>query len=82
MELLLDYSNQSGRGASASLKGYTFEHTILPLYSRSFNYKCAIVKEAQDTYLKWVNLQLNWCPSISTIPVLNRLPFINLQRLP
>ena len=50
-----------------------FEHTELSIHFESFNDKCALVKEAQDTNLlsqesklTSVNLQLNWCPSKST----------------
>ena len=67
---------------SLSLKWCSFEHTELSIHFKSFNDEFAIVKESQDAYmlsqeskLKWVNLQLNWCPSKSTIPVLRRILF-------
>ena len=63
-----------------SLKGCQFEHTKLSIHFKSFNDNCAIVKEAQITYLlsqesnlTRVNLQLNWCPSNLTTPVLKRI---------
>ena len=59
---------------SVSLKGCEFEQTVLSIHFKSFNDKCAIVKEAQNPYLlsqesklKRVCLQLNWC-------LQNRLP--------
>ena len=65
-----------------SLKGCKFEHTELSIHFESFNAQCEIVKEAQDTNLlsqeskqTRVNLQLNWCPSKSTTPVLKRMLF-------
>ena len=61
-----------------------FEHTELSIHLESFNDRCALVKEAQDAYLlsqesklTRVNLQLNWCPSKST--VLKRIPFQYLE---
>ena len=63
---------------SVSLKGCKCEHTELSIHFESFNDECAIVKEAQgaillsqESKLTRVNLQLNWCPSKSTSPVLN-----------
>ena len=48
-----------------SLKGCQFEHTELSIHIKSFNDKCAIVKEAQvayllsqDSNLTQINLQL------------------------
>ena len=75
---------------SVSLKGRNFEHTELTIHFESFNDECAIVKEAQDanqlsqeSKLTRVNLQLNWCLSKSTTPVLKRMLFqylkVNLQ---
>ena len=75
---------------SVSLKGCKFEHTKLSIHFESFNDECAIVKEAldanllsQESKLKHVNLQLNWCPSKSTTPVLKGILFqylkVNLQ---
>ena len=65
-----------------SLKGCKFEHTKLSIPFESFNDVCAIVKEAQDAKLlseeskqMRVDLQLNWCPSKSTTPVLKRILF-------
>ena len=62
--------------------GWTFEHTNLSILFDSFDDECAIVKEAQDanllsqeSKLTRVNLQLNWCPSKSTSPVLKRILF-------
>ena len=71
---------------SVSLKRCKFEHTNLLIHFESFIYDCKIVIEAQDTNL-WsqeskltlVNLQLNWCPSKSTTPVLKRMLFQYLQ---
>ena len=67
---------------SVSLMGCEFEHTELSVNFVSINNECAIVKEAQDTNLlsqvstlMRVNLQLNWCPSKSTTPVLKRIRF-------
>ena len=64
----------------ASLTGCLFEHTYLSIHFKSFNDEYSIVKEAQDAYqlsqeskLKWVNLQLHWCSSKSTNPVLERI---------
>ena len=75
---------------SVSLKGCKLEHTELSIHFESLNDECAIVKEAQDanllsqeSKLMRVNLQLNWCPSKSTTPVLKRIFFqylkVNLQ---
>ena len=75
---------------SVSLKGCEFEHTELSINFELFNDECTIVKEAQDanllrpeSKLTLVNLQLNWCPSKLTTPVLKRIPFqylkVNLQ---
>ena len=75
---------------SVSLKGCKLEHTELSIHFESFNVECAIVKEAQDanllsqeSKLTSANLQLNWCPSKSTTPVLKRILFqylkVNLQ---
>ena len=84
--LLLDYSNQGGWGMSVSLKGCKFEHTELWIHLESFNDECAIVKETQDanllsqeSKLTRVHLNLNWCPSKSTIPVLKRIIFQYLK---
>ena len=88
--LLLDYSNQGGWGMLVSLKGCQFEYTKLSIHLESFNDECAIVKKAQganllsqESILTSVNLQLNWCPSKSTIPVLKWILFqyiqVNLQ---
>ena len=67
---------------SVSLKGCKFEHTELSIHFQSSNDECAIMKEAknanllsQESKLMWVNLQLNLCPSKSTIPVLKRILF-------
>ena len=50
----------------------------MSLHFESFNDECAIVNVAQDvnllrqeSKLTTVNLELNWCPSKSTTPVLN-----------
>ena len=62
-----------------------FEHTELSIHCESFNDECAIVKEAQDANLLSqesklaVNLQLNWCLSKSTTPVLKRIFFKTLK---
>ena len=71
---------------SVSLKGCKFEHTELYIRFKSFNVECAIVKEAQDAVLlsqesklTRFNLQLNWCPSKSTTPVLKRVHFQYLK---
>ena len=68
---------------SVSLKGCKFEHTELSIQFESFNDECAIVKEAQDanllsqeSKLTRVNLQLNWCPSKSTTPILKWILFL------
>ena len=65
-----------------SLKAYKFEHTKLSIHFKSFNDECAILKEAQDanllsqeSKLTRVNLQLNWCTSKSTTPVLKQYFF-------
>ena len=62
-----------------SLKGCNFEHTELSNQFESFDYECAIVKEAKDASLlnqeskpMRVNLQLNLCTSKSTTYVLKR----------
>ena len=67
---------------SVSLNGYKFEHTERLIHFKSFNDECAIVKEAQnanlmshESKLTHVNLQLNWCLSKTTTPVLKRIPF-------
>ena len=67
---------------TVSLKRCNFEHTELSIYFESFNEDCAIVKEAKDANLlsqeaklTHVNLQLNLCPSKSTIAVLKRILF-------
>ena len=73
-----------------SLKGCKFEHNKLSIHFESFNDECTIVKEAQDanllsqeSKLTRVNLQLNWCPSKLTTPVLKWILFqylkVNLQ---
>ena len=69
---------------SVSFKGCQFEHTELLIHFESVNDESAIVKEAQDanllsqeSKLTRVNLQLNWCPSKSTTPVLKRILFSN-----
>ena len=71
---------------SISLKGRKFEHSELSIHSKSFNDECAIMKEAQDanllsqeSKLTHVYLQLNWCPSKSTTPVLKRYFFNTLK---
>ena len=75
---------------SVSLKGCNFEQTELSIHFESFNDECAIMKEAKDTNLlsqeskqTHVSLQLNLCPSKSTIPVLKLIFFqylkVNLQ---
>ena len=68
---------------SVSLKWCKFDHTELSIHFESLNDECAIVKEAQDenllsqkSKLTRVNLQLNWCPSKSTTPVLKRILLI------
>ena len=67
---------------SVFLKGCKYENTELSVHFKSFNDECTIVKEAQDanpmtqeSKLTRVNLQLNWCPSKSTTPVLIRILF-------
>ena len=79
-------SNQGGWGMTGSLKVCNFEHTELSIHFESFNDECAIVKEAkyanllsQESKLTRVNLQLNLCPSKSTIPVLKRTLFNTLR---
>ena len=69
---------------SESLKGCKFEHNELSIHFESFSDECAILKEAKDANmlsqelkLTRVNLQLNWCPSKSTTPVLKRGFFFN-----
>ena len=69
-----------------SFKGCKLEHAELPIHFETFNDECAIVKEAQiKNLLSWgskltrVNLQLNWSPSESTIPVLKRILFQYLK---
>ena len=69
-----------------SLKGCTFEHTELLIHFESFNDECTITKKAQnanllsqESKLTRVNLQLNWCPSKSTTPVLKRILFQYLE---
>ena len=75
---------------SVFLKECYFEHTEQSIHFLSFNDECAIVKEAKDanllsqeSKLTRVNLQLNFCPSKSTTPVLKRILFqylkVNLQ---
>ena len=66
--------------------GFKFEHTELSIHFESFNDECAIVKEAQDanllsqeSKLARVNLQLKWCPSKSTTPVLKGYFFNTLN---
>ena len=73
-------SHQGGWGILVSLKGCNFEHTELSIHFESFNDEGAIVQETQDanllsqeSKLTRANLQLNWCPSKSTIPVLHTL---------
>ena len=67
---------------SESLKLCKFEHTELSIHFELFNDECVIVKEAKDTNLlsqesklTRINLQLNWCPSKSTTPVLKQTLF-------
>ena len=67
---------------SVSLKGCKFEHIVLSTHFKLFNDIRAIVKEARDanmlsqeSNLTRVNLQLNWCPLESTIPVLKGILF-------
>ena len=67
---------------SVSLNGCKFEHTELSNHFESFNDVCEIVEEAQKENLlsqeskqTRFNLQLNWCPSKSITPVLNRILF-------
>ena len=72
---------------SVSLKRCKFEHIELLIHFESFNDECAIVKEAKGRKsvesgikkLTCVNLQLNWCPSKSTFPVLKRILFQDLK---
>ena len=71
-----------------SLKGCKFEHTELSIHFESFNDECAIVKEAEDanllsqeSKLMRVNLQLNWCTSKSTTPVLKQYFFNSLESI-
>ena len=71
---------------SVSLKGCKFQHTELRIHLESFNDECAIVKETQDanllsqeSKLTRVHLQMNWCPSKSTTPVLKRTIFNTLK---
>ena len=75
---------------SVPLKGCKFEHTEPSTYFESFNDERIIVKEAKDanmlsheSKLTPANLQLNWCPSKSTIHFLKWIPFqypkVNLQ---
>ena len=54
---------------SASLKEYKSELNVLYIHFKSLNGKFTIAKEAIYTYLlsqesklKFINLQLNWCP--------------------
>ena len=68
---------------SVSLKGCKFAHMELSIHFKLFNDECAIMKEAQDANLlsqeskqTRVNLQLNWCPSKSTTPVLKRIRYL------
>ena len=62
-----------------SLKGCNFEHTEMSTQFESFNDECTIVKEAKDanqeSKLTRINLQLNLCPSKSTIHVFKRIRF-------
>ena len=58
----------------------------MSLHLESFNDECAIVNVAQDvnllrqeSKLMTVNLELNWCPSKSTTPVLKRILFQYLR---
>ena len=69
-----------------SLKGCKFKHTELSIHFESFNDEGAIVKKAQDanllsqeSKLTRVNLQMNWCPSKSTTPILKRILFQYLK---
>ena len=73
---------------SVSLKGCEFEHTDPSIHFESFNDECAIVKEtkdanllSQESKLTRANLQLIWCPSKSTTPVLKRILFQYLKVL-
>ena len=75
---------------SVSLKGCKFEHTEQSIHFESFNDDCSIAKEAQDANLlsqesKLTRINLNWCASKSTTPVLKRILFqylkVNLQPL-
>ena len=69
-----------------NLKGFKFEHAELLVHFESFNDECAIVKEAkeanllsQESKLTRVNLQLNLCPSKSTVHALKWILFQNLK---
>ena len=75
---------------SVSLKGCKSEHTKLLIHFELVNGECAIVKEPQDanllnqeSKLTRVNLQLKWCTSKFTTPILKQIFFqyliVNLQ---
>ena len=71
---------------SVSSKGSKIEHTELSIHFNMFIDECAIVKEAQEnnllsqeSKLTCVSMQLNWCPSKSTTPVLKRIHFQYLK---
>ena len=77
-------------GVCQVFKGGKFEYTELSIHFLSFNDEYAIVKEAKDadllsqeSKLMRVDLQLNFCPSKSTTPVLKWILFqyltVNLQ---
>ena len=67
---------------SVPLNGCKFEHTEPLIHFESFYDERTTVKEAKDanmlshdSKLTPANLQLNWCPSKSTIHVLKWIPF-------
>ena len=75
---------------SVILRECNFENTKLSIHFLSFNDECAVVNEAKDanslsqeSKLPCVKLQLNFCPSKSTTPVLKHILFqylkVNLQ---
>ena len=64
----------------------SLKDTKRSIHFESFNDECAIIKEAKDTNLlsqesklTRVNLQLYWCLSKSTTPVLKQILFQYLK---